>query len=80
MPEFFLAYVLVTLFAVGIYDGQGFQFGGLFPALSIVHEDLTFTQRLHMTALPALTLMLVILAHTMRMTRATIMGRDTPCL
>ena len=74
LPEFFLAYILISVLAVGFFDGDGYMLGGLFPPIAVVNEDLTFLQRIHVTALPAMTLVLVILAHTMRMTRATVIA------
>ena len=61
-PEFFLAYMLIVLFA------------GFFPTLSNVTEDMAMGDRLLKVALPALTMTLVIVAHMMRMTRAAIIN------
>ena len=64
-PEFFVAYILVLLLAVVL---------GWFPAISNVSDDLGFWERIYRTALPALTLTLVVIAHMMRMTRAAIIS------
>jgi peptide/nickel transport system permease protein len=64
-PEFFIAYVLVILVAVNL---------GWFPSLSAVSPEMGFFERLDMVALPATTLVLVVLAHMMRMTRASVIG------
>ncbi|MCH8037752.1 MAG: ABC transporter permease [Proteobacteria bacterium] len=64
-PEFFVAYILVLVLAVML---------GWFPAISNVSDDLGFWERIHRTALPALTLTLVVIAHMMRMTRAAIIS------
>lgn len=64
-PEFFVAYILILLFAVST---------GWFPSLANVSPDTPFIERLHKSALPALTLTLVIVAHMMRMTRAAIIN------
>lgn len=64
-PEFFLAYILILLLGV-IWP--------IFPSLSDVSADTPFWDRLYRTALPALTLTLVIIAHMMRMTRAAIIN------
>jgi peptide/nickel transport system permease protein len=64
-PEFFLAYVLILFLAV---------LNPLLPSLSNIHADLSFTERLRATLLPALTLTLVVTAHMMRMTRAAIIN------
>ncbi len=63
MPEFLIAYVLIYWLAVR---------AGLFPPLASVHEDMGWLQRLHRMALPALTLSFVVLAHILRMTRASL--------
>lgn len=64
-PEFFLAYVLVLFLAVN---------NSFFPAISTLRPDITFLERLDRTFLPALTLVLVVTAHMMRMTRAAIIN------
>jgi peptide/nickel transport system permease protein len=64
-PEFFVAYILILLFSVNT---------SLFPSISIVQSDMEMSERLYRTALPALTLTLVVTAHMMRMTRATIIN------
>ena len=64
-PEFFVAYILMVLFAVE------FQ---IFPSLATVRDDMTFFERLYAIALPALTLILIVVAHMMRMTRAAIIN------
>ena len=64
-PEFFLAYILVLFLAVN---------NSFFPAISTLRPDITFLERLDRTFLPALTLVLVVTAHMMRMTRAAIIN------
>jgi peptide/nickel transport system permease protein len=64
-PEFFVAYILMLFLAVKF---------PIFHSLSNVSPDMPFLDRLERTALPVLTLTLVILAHMMRMTRAAIIG------
>jgi peptide/nickel transport system permease protein len=64
-PEFFIAYILVLFLVARTH---------IFPALSTVDADTTFTEHIYRCALPALTLLLVILAHMMRMTRAAIIN------
>ena len=64
-PEFFVAYILILFFAVQL---------GWFPSISNVSADLGFWERIYRTALPSLTLMLVVVAHMMRMTRAAIIN------
>lgn len=64
-PEFFLAYILILLLGV-IWP--------IFPTLADVSAGMEIGERLYRTALPAMTLTLVIIAHMMRMTRATIIN------
>jgi peptide/nickel transport system permease protein len=64
-PEFFVAYILVFFFAVQLR---------WFPSLSTVTPDMPLDERLHRVLLPALTLTLVVIAHMMRMTRASIIN------
>ncbi|BCH05178.1 ABC transporter permease (plasmid) [Mesorhizobium sp. 131-2-5] len=65
LPEFFLCYLLILIFSAHL---------GLFPGISNVHADLTFSERLYRTALPALALTLGVFAYMMRMTRAAIVN------
>jgi len=65
MPEFFVAYVLILLFA---------SLWQVFPSLATVDPGMEFGERLRRIALPAITLTLVIVAHMMRMTRAAIIN------
>lgn len=64
-PEFFVAYILVFFFAVKLR---------WFPPLSTVSATTPFAEHLHKAVLPSLTLTLVIVAHMMRMTRASIIS------
>jgi peptide/nickel transport system permease protein len=64
-PEFFVAYLLILFFA---------SLTKVFPSLANISPDATFFERVYLTALPALTLTLVIVAHMMRMTRAAIIN------
>ncbi|MEM9010607.1 MAG: ABC transporter permease [Pseudomonadota bacterium] len=64
-PEFFLGYVLILYLAVR---------ASMFPAIASLSGDMTFLELLHRTFLPALTLVLVVTAHMMRMTRAAIIN------
>lgn len=65
LPEFFIGYVLIFLFAVKLQ---------WFPGISTVYEGMPFLDRMKAIALPATTLTLVVLAHMMRMTRAAILN------
>ncbi len=64
-PEFFVAYILVFFFAVKLR---------WFAPLSTISDTTPFLQHMYKGALPALTLTLVIIAHMMRMTRASIIS------
>jgi len=64
-PEFFVAYVLVLIFAIDL---------GWFPSLSQVSASMPLGERLYQLFLPAVTLTLVTTAHMMRMTRAAIIN------
>jgi peptide/nickel transport system permease protein len=65
LPEFFVGYLLILFFAV--------KFGvATFPAT--VYDDMALLDRLKAIALPTATLVLVVLAHMMRMTRAAILS------
>ncbi len=65
LPEFFVGYLLIMWFSV--------QTGiAVFPAT--VYEGMSFLDRLSAIALPTATLVLVVLAHMMRMTRAAIIN------
>ena len=64
-PEFFLGYILILFFAVKWQ---------MFPAISSLSEGMNIGELLIRTFLPALTLVLVVMAHMMRMTRAAIIN------
>jgi peptide/nickel transport system permease protein len=64
-PEFFLAYILMLFLVSDLH---------LFPSLSTVDQDTSFVDRVYRCALPSFTLLLVIVAHMMRMTRAAIIN------
>jgi peptide/nickel transport system permease protein len=64
-PEFFIAYVLVILLAVQLQ---------WFPSIASISPVMDFGTRLYVVTLPALTLVMVVLAHMMRMTRASVIG------
>jgi len=64
-PEFFLGYILILFIAVK---------GGYFPAIAKIDDNMSFLDKLDRTFLPALTMVLVVVAHMMRMTRASIIN------
>jgi peptide/nickel transport system permease protein len=65
VPEFFLGYALIGMFAVQL---------GWLPSLAVINPGMTFGARLAAVILPALTLVLVVLAHMLRMTRASLLS------
>jgi peptide/nickel transport system permease protein len=65
VPEYFLGYLLIKYLA-----GDG----GWFPSLANVTPDTSFGDRLYLTFLPMMTLVLVVIAHMMRMTRASVLS------
>lgn len=64
-PEFFLGYILILFLAVK---------SNMFPAIASLSSDMSLGELLNRTFLPALTLVLVVTAHMMRMTRAAIIN------
>ncbi|MGV8989699.1 MAG: ABC transporter permease [Cypionkella sp.] len=64
-PEFFLGYVLILYLSVKT---------GMFPAIASLQSNMSFGDLLYRTFLPALTMVLVVTAHMMRMTRASIIN------
>jgi peptide/nickel transport system permease protein len=65
LPEFFIGYLLILFFAVKLGIAT-------FPAT--VYDGMGVMDRLSAIALPVATLVLVVLAHMMRMTRAAILN------
>lgn len=65
MPEFFVAYLLILVFSINL---------GWFPTLARLDNATSLGDALWATFLPALTLILVVIAHMMRMTRAAIIN------
>jgi len=69
VPEFFVGYVLVIAFAIRLT---------WFPSLAMVDSGTSFAERLYVCTLPMLTLTLVVLAHMLRMTRASVTVMSSP--
>ena len=65
MPEFFVAYILMLFLAIKL---------PIFYSLANVSPDTPLLERIARCTLPSLTLILVIVAHMMRMTRAAIIN------
>ncbi|MCK5665296.1 MAG: ABC transporter permease [Thiotrichaceae bacterium] len=64
-PEFFVAYILISLFSVKL---------NLFPSLAAINSSMSLGSKLYSIILPALTLTCVVTAHMMRQTRAAIIN------
>ncbi|MCG8382662.1 MAG: ABC transporter permease [Gammaproteobacteria bacterium] len=64
-PEFFLGYILILFLSVKT---------GYFPSLAKISADMTLWEKLDRMFLPALTMVLVVVAHMMRMTRSAIIN------
>lgn len=65
LPEFFVAYLLIVVFVV--------QFE-LFPSVAVLRPGMPFSELANVLVLPCMSLIMVVLAHMMRMTRAAIIG------
>jgi peptide/nickel transport system permease protein len=65
VPEFLLGYIAMFFLSV--------QFR-VFPSLATVYDGMTLLERLNAIALPVIVLVLVVLGHMMRMTRAAILN------
>jgi peptide/nickel transport system permease protein len=65
LPQFFTGYLLIAIVAVHL---------GWLPSLSLISPEMGLLEKFRVIALPAITLAMSVLAHVMRMTRATIIG------
>ncbi len=65
MPEFFIGYILIFVFAVKLYWA---------PSIASVFPGMSFLDRVYAISLPVATLSMVVIAHMMRMTRAAIIN------
>lgn len=65
IPEFLIGYVLAYFISVKL---------GWAPSVAMIHDGMSFFEKLHTIALPVMVLVLVVLAHMMRMTRAAILN------
>ncbi len=65
VPEFFIGYLLILIFSVQL---------GWLPSLAVLSGGMSFVQRLGAVTLPVITLVLVVLAHMLRMTRAALLS------
>jgi peptide/nickel transport system permease protein len=64
-PEFFIGYILIIFISVQL---------DWFPSLATISDDMSLGEKLNTIALPAATLVLVVLAHMMRQTRAAVVS------
>ena len=64
VPEYLVGYILIKYFSVRL---------GWFPSLANVTPDTPMLARIWLTFLPMLTLVLVVIAHMLRMTRASVL-------
>lgn len=64
-PAFFVAYILILFLS---------SLNPIFPSLANITPGMDLSQRIYKTALPSMTLTLVIVAYMMRMTRAAIIN------
>lgn len=65
IPEFLIGYVLMYFIGVKL---------GWFPSVALINNSMSFLEKLNAIALPIMVLVLVVLAHMMRMTRAAILN------
>jgi peptide/nickel transport system permease protein len=65
MPEFFIGYILIFVFAVKLLWA---------PSIASVYDGMGLGEKLAAVALPVATLALVVIAHMMRMTRAAVIN------
>ena len=65
VPEFFIAYILILVFAVKLR---------WFPSLATVFDGMGLGEMLYKIALPALTLTMLVAAHMLRMTRSSVLS------
>ncbi|WP_176082792.1 ABC transporter permease [Martelella sp. HB161492] len=65
VPEFMLSYILI--FYIGVQLGWA-------PSVAMLNPGMSFFAKLHAIALPVAVLVMVVLAHMMRMTRAALLN------
>ena len=65
VPEFLVAYILIVILSVEF---------NVFPSMAYVSPDFGLWDRLYAVFLPVMTLVLVVVAHMMRLTRAAIIN------
>ncbi len=65
IPEFLIGYLLMYFIAVKL---------GWFSSVALINDNMSLLEKLNAIALPVMVLVLVVLAHMMRMTRAAILN------
>lgn len=65
LPEFFIGYVLILFLAVKLT---------IFPPLATVFPEMGLGQRLFVTVLPVIALIMIVTAHMLRMTRSAVLS------
>lgn len=65
LPDYFIAYILIAVFSVQL---------NWFPSISNINDEMSIWEQIHAILLPSLTLVPVVMAHMMRMTRASIIN------
>ncbi len=65
IPEFLIGYLLMYFIGVKL---------GMFSSVAMINDGMSFGEKLNAIALPVMVLVLVVLAHMMRMTRAAILN------
>lgn len=65
IPEFMIGYILIAWISIGL---------GSFPSYANINDSMSLGEKLYAIALPVMVLVLVVLAHMMRMTRAAILN------
>jgi len=63
VPEFLVGYVLIIVLSVEL---------GLLPSIAVISPSMGVLERVHTVTLPALTLVIAVVAHMLRMIRATV--------
>ncbi|MBC7359925.1 MAG: ABC transporter permease [Desulfacinum sp.] len=64
-PEFFIAYILIAVLSAKL---------GLFPSIASINDQMSLWDKLYTIILPCMTLTMVVAAHMMRQTRASIIN------
>jgi peptide/nickel transport system permease protein len=65
VPEFFIAYLLILFLSVN---------NDVFPSLATVYPSMGLGERFFVTTLPAMTLVMLVTAHMLRMTRTSVLA------